>query len=237
MDELDAPVDPEELYRDRGDIPVAVPLMQGDVFDGIVVPGLSADPITVQVLLHPCSMRNGATLRHRIAVAPVDVLPGGYSSKAAAAQRLWATKHVNRMLLPELREDTTAYAADFLDTAPVAASDLVLGQRIATLSNAGVVLLQQRMVYSFTRTHPPKQDFEAALEPNFTELEMQESWVECAWPGATAEAAEGLQEAITDFHAWLDENDGERRRKLSVGSTHSALRRELAAELRRRLGS
>lgn len=235
MDELDAPADPEELYRDRGDVPVTVPLMQGDVFDGIVVPGLSADPITVQVLLHPCSMRNGATLRYRIAVAPVGVLPGGYSSKAAAAQRLWATKHVNRMLLPELRGDTTAYAADFLDTAPVAVSDLVLGQRIATLSNAGVVLLQQRMVYSFTRTHPLKQDFELALEPIFTELEMQESWVERACSVTTA--PEDLQAAITDFHAWLDDNDGERRQRLSVSTAHSALRRELAEELRRRFGS
>lgn len=110
MDELDAPGDPEELYRDRGDVPVTVPLMQGDVFDGITVPGLSDDPITVQVVMHPCSMREaGGQLRERVTAAPVGVLRGGYSGK------LWATRNVNQMLLPALREDITHYAAEFLE--------------------------------------------------------------------------------------------------------------------------
>ena len=89
MDELDAPDDPEELYRDRVQVPVTVPLMQGDVFAGVVVPGFSSEPILAEVIMHPCSMRDGATLRDRITVAPVAQLDGGYSRKPASAARLW----------------------------------------------------------------------------------------------------------------------------------------------------
>jgi hypothetical protein len=37
--------------------------MQGDAFDNILVPGLSDEPLTVAIVMHPCSMRAGAQLR------------------------------------------------------------------------------------------------------------------------------------------------------------------------------
>lgn len=231
MEELDTPASPEDLYRDRGEVPVTVPLMQGDVFDEITVPGLPSDSITVQVVLHPCSMRNGAVLRERIAVAPVTALAGGYSGK------LWATKHVNRMLLPDLREDGDAHAADFLDVTSIPSGGLSLDKRIATLSTEGVVLLQQRHTYSLARVAIPKREFEQALLPITTELEMQESWVERACPSATTQETPNLHDAISAFHEWLDANDRERRNKLASPTTHSALRRELASELRARFGT
>jgi hypothetical protein len=90
------------------------------------------------------------------------------------------------------------------------------------------------MVYSMTRLRVPKQTFDETLLPIFTELEMQESWVERACPVASAQAMDGVDTAIIEFHGWLDANDRERRAKLAQPSAHSGLRRELAEELRRR---
>ncbi len=63
MTDLDAPDDPDDLYLARGDVTIALPIMQGDVYDGVTVPGLSEEPLTVAIVMHPCSMRAGAHLR------------------------------------------------------------------------------------------------------------------------------------------------------------------------------
>lgn len=65
-------IDPDELYDEREDISRARPLLQGDVFDGIVLPGFGENPRKVQIVAHPCAMRTGASLSPRITVAPIE---------------------------------------------------------------------------------------------------------------------------------------------------------------------
>lgn len=65
-------IDPDVLYDERADVSRARPLLQGDVFDGVVLPGFGDDPQKVQIVAHPCAMRTGASLTPRITVAPVE---------------------------------------------------------------------------------------------------------------------------------------------------------------------
>ncbi len=63
--------DPERLYAERGSVPLSKPLLQGDVFENVSVPILGDDPLTVQVVNHPCTMRHGMDFVERMSVAPV----------------------------------------------------------------------------------------------------------------------------------------------------------------------
>lgn len=68
-------IEPELLYDECGDVSWPRPLLQGDIFDGIVLPGFGDSPMKVQIINHPCAMRTGANLTPRITVAPVEPHP------------------------------------------------------------------------------------------------------------------------------------------------------------------
>ena len=61
-------IEPDALYDERADVSRARPLLQGDVFDDVVLPGFGEEPRRVQIVAHPCAMRTGATLTPRITV-------------------------------------------------------------------------------------------------------------------------------------------------------------------------
>jgi len=224
---LDAPSTIDELYRDRGAVEITVPLAQGDVFDRIEVPSLGTGPRTVQVVMHPCSLRQGATLRKLITVAPVRKVGG------AANEGTWGTKYFNHMLLPGLRDDTVFYVADFREVAPVKSEQLVLNSRIAALSGGGTALLQQRMIFALTRLVVERTQLAVAAAPVLTELELQESWCEIAVEASpSVDPDKALSESITDFHAWLDQDSKAHRRLLQDVSRHAQLRRDTMREAR-----
>lgn len=57
-DDLDKPETDDDLYLARGEeVPPARPLMTGDVFAGITIPGVSDEPAAGMAVTHPCSMR------------------------------------------------------------------------------------------------------------------------------------------------------------------------------------
>lgn len=214
----------DELYEERNGVSYARPVLQGDVFENVIVPGLGDTPLTVQVVMHPCSMRRGVQLVQRIQVAPVEAY-----EKVGDWDR-----HLRVMPLPDLREDGKHYAAKFLDTTAVPSSSLTLENRIASLSRQGILILQQRIVRDHARLDLPLNLFLEQSSPVLTEAEMQESWVDAAL-GATAPNAAEVEGAAADFQDWLDEEDGRRRRALESDLNHADLRREVraAAPMRR----
>ncbi|MFN2418808.1 MAG: hypothetical protein ABR593_07790 [Candidatus Limnocylindria bacterium] len=147
MTDLDAPDDPGELYEARGDVPLALPIMQGNVYDHVLVPGLSDQPLIVAVVMHPCSMRAGAQLRPKIIITAIR-----------SYQRLrdddW-TGHGNVMPLPHLRNTDDCYAIDFRELATVPSVALSRRARIAACSRQGILLLQQRCAFHLTRLAVP----------------------------------------------------------------------------------
>lgn len=71
------------------------PILQGDIFEGVHLPGFDGDQYTVQIVTHPCSMRRGQVMNERIQVAPV-----------MAGQHIddW-NGHLMWQPLPDLHED------------------------------------------------------------------------------------------------------------------------------------
>lgn len=228
MTDLDAPDEPGDLYEARGDVPLASPIMQGDVFDHVAVPGLSEHPLTVAVVMHPCSMRSGAQLRSKITVAAVR-----------SYQRLpdsdWRTGHVNVMPLPHLRNTDDWYAIDFREIATVSSVALSRRARVACCSQQGILLLQQRFTFHLTRLVVPLPNLHEVSLPIFTESELLTDWVEAALdatPGGDEEAT--INDADKAFHAYLDEDDRRQRTRLQQPHLHSDLRRECRREITHR---
>ncbi|MGI8434106.1 MAG: hypothetical protein ACR2LE_05135 [Nocardioidaceae bacterium] len=135
-------IEPDSLYDERVEISRARPLLQGDVFDGVVLPGFGEEPRKVQIVAHPCSMRAGATLTPRVTVAPIDPHREVTGKGWDGPPRL--------MPLPDL-VDGENFATKFIDVTACPAELLTRDRRIATLSNRGIYVLQQRLVKHYTR--------------------------------------------------------------------------------------
>ncbi|WP_030255944.1 MULTISPECIES: hypothetical protein [Streptomyces] len=216
MSELSEPAAIEDLYAYWGETPPASrPLMQGDVFSGVVLPGLGEEPQLAQLVMHPCQMRQGPNLRPRISLVPLKASP----QRIVSAD--WR-KSIRIMPLPELHGPGTAsYKADLCEPSPVPSAALDPAMRLASLSDDGVLLLQQRLVMGATRVHLSLDRFHEQMAPTFTEMELQEEWAEAALASGSA-----LEDAIKEFHAWLDEGAPTRRASLATVREHSRIRRE-----------
>lgn len=226
MTDLNAPKNPSDLYEARGDVSLALPIMQGDVYDHVPVPGLSNKPLTVAIVMHPCSMRAGAKLHEKITVARV-------SGCKELSDDEWRNGYRNLMPLPQLRNNSKWYAIYFREVAAVPSAELSRRSRTAACSPDGILLLQQRYIFHLTRFAVPLQDLREASRPVFTESELLRDWVEAAlgaMPGGDDDAT--INEADKAFHAYLDEDD--RRGWLKEPRLHSQLRRDCRQEITRR---
>jgi hypothetical protein len=225
MSDLSEPSATEDLYAYWGETPPASrPIMQGDVFSDLMLPGLGDEPLTAQVVMHPCQMRRGAQLRERISMVPVVEAPHKVSSKT------WK-RTIRFMPLPELRGAGSAdYHADLSDPTPVLSGSLHLDKRVAALSDDGVLLLQQRLVMGSTRVFIELDRFHKQMAPTFVEMELQENWVEAL----LGDGAESPEQVIKDFHSWLDQGETSRRDRLVNPREHSRLRREVHEALKER---
>jgi hypothetical protein len=192
--------------------------MQGDIFADVPLPGFSESPHYAQIVMHPCNMRRGAVLRDRLTVIPVQE----YSMRSSD----W-TKRFRIMPLPEMHGETSPnYMGDMTEFLTVDSSNLTPEKRAATLSDEGVLILQQRMVFTQTRLLLSLDNFHHQMAPTFIELELQEEWVEEALIHSAPDddASVILNEAIKQYQAWLDE--GGRRDAMKVVREHSRIRRE-----------
>jgi hypothetical protein len=224
-DDLDSPESSDRLYGERGDVPISLPLMQGDVFQGVEIPGFGGKPIGVQVVMHPCSMRAGTKLRERITVAPV-------TSYQVINDQVWR-RHVRVMPLPELDATGRNAAAKFLELTSAPSSSLRLDRRIAALSTRGILLLQQRLIYFMTRLKVGLETLHEQVAPVLIEFELQADWVEAALNANDGHQDEKtVSEAAIAFGSWLDE--GDRRQRLQRSTEWAAIRRDARREAARR---
>jgi hypothetical protein len=209
-------IDPEHLYDERGDVARSRPIFQGDVFKDIVLPGFGDDPRLVQVVAHPCSMREGTDLRPRITVAPVEehgrVKGNGWNG------------NLRIMPLAEL-VDGKHYAAKFVDVTAAPSQLLDIDARIATLSDHGIYVLQQRIVEHYTRVEVDIPTLAKETAPVLWEMHQQQDWVETVLDDEADWTTENLSTEETAFDAWLKEGDPSRHTQLKDDHTHADLRR------------
>lgn len=168
--ELDSPGAVEDLYLER-DEPVEPwrPIMTGDVFAGPRIAGCAEHEL-VMVLSHPCSLRQGVELLDRVQALPVDA----HQSIPLSAWK----RHYRVMPLPSLRGDDVPYAARLTEFGMVPSDELNLDQRMCSLTELGVVLLQQRFFHNQSRVKVGLDALFNQSAPNFTELELWVQWNE-----------------------------------------------------------
>jgi hypothetical protein len=176
---------PDTLYLARGDeVNRYRPVFTGDIF-------LVPDGNPVIVLAHPCSIRGrDAELLEWILVAEVRQMT------APPPIVKWRSGYFRQMPLPDLEDKFQA--ADFSSIRSTRATDLLVDNRIACLSQFGVNLLQQRLVFHLTRFVAPSRDLDSAFSHTFTEAELLEEWVETRSESTTsvAEATKAFEIAI-----------------------------------------
>lgn len=176
---------PEALYLAlHEDVNPYRPIFTGDVFK-------LRDESLVIVLAHPCSIRGqGAELLEWILVAEVRPM----ASPPSMAK--WRSGYFRQMPLPDL--SPAYHAAEFGSIRSLRSGDLDVNERIACLSQFGVNLLQQRLVYHLTRFVASTRDLDTAFSHTFSEAELLEEWVEaqCGLGGTIADATKAFEVAI-----------------------------------------
>lgn len=223
---LDGPRDNTELYDARGeDVSDLRPVCQGDVFEGLSLPGYDGDDHSLVMLSqHPCSLREGAALRPRVQAAPVRpyqrVRPNGWSG------------HGKVFPLPEF--DGTRHLAAFLSEAGMITADQLEGaRRVATLSDQAVLLLQQRIVWTAAHTIIKLDTFEEFNAPALAELELLEDWNELLCGELTGtERSEALARTAQEFETFV--RDSGLQQQLANAPSRGNARSQIRQEGRRR---
>lgn len=209
-------IEPEALYDERGEVSRARPLLQGDVFDGIVLPGFGDDPQLVQIVTHPCAMRTGPDLTPRVTVAPVvphqPVTGNGWNGSLRV------------MPLAEL-VDGNHFSTRFVDVTAAPVELLARERRIAALSHKGIYVLQQRLIKHYTRVEMPLELLRRGSVAVLTEAELQWHWVESVLAQAELEDNEVIEAEAKYFDNWLGDGTPSRRTLLRDEINFTALRK------------
>ena len=109
------------------------------------------------------------------------------------------------MPLPELAlAEFGAVAANLRELTSVATAELDTSHRVASMSEIGIHLLQQRMAHHLTRVVIESATLAEHSAPVLMEANLHEEWVE-----ALGEDRE------PDFHAFLDADDRQLRKLMS----------------------
>ena len=226
MTELEAPANSSVLYMARGDeVEPLRPLLQGDVLDGIEIPGLDDGVGLATILAHPCAMRTaGGALRPRIAMARVRPYEGiPFDS--------WPKGHYRVLPLPDLRPQLPQerVAADFEMSGPVRTTNLAASPRIACLSEYGIAVLQQRLVHHETRVVIELPVLDEQSAPNIEEAALLEEWLVSLVQNPND--ANEVAELTGRFNDYLDSAGNQLRRALREPLKRAGVRRQIMQEI------
>lgn len=202
MAELNAPDDPNDLWII--DVPTHRMLMQGDV--------ILTEAGPVCVVAHACSMRRGPDLHDTQAVASVR------NHKAS-----WRG-HYDWMPMPEAPiPGFSNSAACIRQISSPSTKSLLNGNRVAAMTDTGIQLLQQRMVYHLSRVIIDLVELAEHSAPILAEVDLHEEWVTDLGKAAEPE-----------FHRFLDADDRKLRKWLIEVHTRPQAIKAVRQEIRRR---
>lgn len=216
-------IDPDALYDARGTVPWTRPIIQGDVFSGVTLPGFGEAPTLVQIVAHPCAIRRGTDLLPRITVAPL----ARHKQVLGAGAEGW-DGHLKFMPMPNLLSDGKHYATQFVDITAAPSEMLTLGNRIASLTNRGIYVLQQRLIKHYTRLEVDISTLRVQSSPVLEEAEQERDWIETVLGGEPDDIDAVTRESVA-FDAWMREGDPSRRVMLGSEANHRDLRRQTHA--------
>jgi hypothetical protein len=224
----------EELVLAEEEVPLARPLMFGDVIENVPC-SLGGSPLPLAMIVtHPCSMRRGQALRPRMVVAEV-----GAHDQRVSLER-WTTGYWDLFPIDGLDlEPRKPTVVRLLELHSVDSGAVSTARRILCLTEYGIAALLQRWIFQLSRDKVVIAELAELIAPVMVEAEMQEDWCAAALAfggggpstDVLAEAAAAFQEALGvprsgGFRDWLD--DPARR---------ADVRRQIAALRRQRYGA
>lgn len=130
------------------------------------------------------------------------------------------------MPLPEVAGPGTPFHAAFLEELGRADThSLLQARRVANLTLFGVNLLQQRLVFSLTRSDVPTRKLWEAFAHTYDEVDLLEEWSE--------ELTAVDDDTSASFHKWL--TGGDRQEQLRDPQRRGPLRIAMRNEIAQRL--
>jgi hypothetical protein len=133
------------------------------------------------------------------------------------------------MPLPELISGQH-FAAKFVDVTAAPAQLLAFENRIASLSNRGICVLQQRLVKHYTRVEMKLELLRRESVPVLVEAEIQRDWLEEVLAEADQINKSAIEAETRFFDEWLgrraNADSPSRRELLGQEINHSDIRRE-----------
>lgn len=232
MGDLDRPESSDDIYVGRGrDIDPRRPILQGDVFQNVRIPGVDDSELNLgMVLSHCCSMRAGAHLRPHLLMARVE-------PSAAVPLERWAEGHFGEMPLPALFSDPRHFRAVFDNVGRVQSVDLQPDGRIACLDRRGILLLQQRHVFSLTRAAIELSVLHDVSRPVLDEADLLEEWLTAfvdTHDNHVDETSRAREETAFDDFMRAAVTGGTRRLMLQDAASRSAVHRQVREQIERR---
>lgn len=228
------PTDGDAVRLSDATVPESRPIMFGDVFADVPCSRGGAPESYVMVMTHPCSMRNGATLRSSVVTAQVTKFPGG----KVKDQTLWRSRFFDYFPLVGFNnahpQEPCVVRLGELHAARTA--DLDVAKRAFALSNYGVASVLQRWMYQLSRDPVPIAVLEELIAPAMTEAELEEEWCQAALDAG----AMPIKDASSDFQTFLGlPHAGGLRDALLSGdiSALARVRRDVRVERRSRFGA
>ena len=200
--------------------------MQGDVFDGVSIPGLDDDPGLAMIITHACSMRRGPHLRERL-------LMGRVMRRHEPIPLPWIG-HFSALPLPALLADEPdgSWLLSFEALGIVRTTSLASDRRAACLDDFGIALLNQRHAHYFTRYVVESVVLHEQSANVLTEAELLEQWLAAAIDDEAPDWDEIASQQTAEFDAFL----GAHRDGLKEPARRAAIRRLVLEEIERRYG-
>ncbi len=218
-----------DLYLARGqDVNSSRPAFTGDVFASVPIPGVQDGGMAI-IVAHPCTMRGPqARMRERVLVAAVR-------EHVPVLREAWRKGYYGLMPLPELI-NSNLHVGQFDELGKALTVDLTTDKRVACLSEYGVNLLQQRLIWHLTRLEVETFRIQEAFAHTFEEADLLEEWSETlsARGVSPADAAASFEAFIRVDHGngrMLQEDlrDVQRRSAVRVACRNEARRLSAAS--------
>lgn len=133
----------------------------------------------------------------------------------------------NARLMPLAELEAGAhFATKFIDVTACPAELLTRPRRVATLSNQGIYVLQQRLIMHYTRTEMGLEVLRSQSAPVLTEAELLWGWLESVLSKEELADAAALDAEARVFEAWMREGDPCPQVRLQTELAHTDVRRK-----------
>lgn len=188
-----------DLYLARGqDVNSSRPAFTGDVFADVPIPGVQDGGMAI-IVAHPCTMRGPeARMSERVLVAAVR-------EHSPIGREAWARGYYGLMPLPELINGNM-HVGQFDELGKALSADLTTDKRLACLSEYGVNLLQQRIIWHLTRLEVETFRIQEAFAHTFEEADLLEEWTETLFESGVSPV-----DAAASFEAFIRVDHGNGR--------------------------